>query len=431
MAQKPRLLIALPSICYGPVVARTLNTFGLAESLRPFFDITLAYHRIDTSRDVGFPTLSIVPELDNPGARRSAYAAMGHPWTAARYMATIHNFAKQYAESFDAVLERQWQFVGALSHAFSGPERVVAVTLEGEYYGDFAARKPVLAKRAIRAGKRQLLFHLRRFWMDRVDFALMETEEARRAMIGRGLIGADKTYELMPMGVNPEVFYPQEQKAARRQLKLDENTTILTYVGSLNRWTQEPGPLIEAFCRHAPDNVRLHIVGDGLGRDDLRKLAGPAGTRIVFYGNCAQPDVAKHIAAADLCVAPYNIDRFLDRRFTSASLKIVEYLACARPVLTIPSAQTARLTAYGRHGFMVENTTEGMVSFLCQMPQREELATMRNVLESDLVNGVLRREGKALSWSDIAGSVASAYMKAAAQKRLDASAQAVWARPVI
>jgi glycosyltransferase involved in cell wall biosynthesis len=134
---------------------------------------------------------------------------------------------------------------------------------------------------------------------------------------------------VIPNGVDSRLFTPQP-------LEPPADRPTLLYIGTLADW-QGLDLLLEAMpAILAGHPVRLRIVGRGRGRQrkDLLKRVRKLGLEESVSIEPAVPhhEMAALIAQADVCLAPlaYN-----DRNVTQGCcpLKIIEYMACARPVV--------------------------------------------------------------------------------------------------
>ncbi|NEQ78681.1 MAG: glycosyltransferase family 4 protein [Okeania sp. SIO2C9] len=206
----------------------------------------------------------------------------------------------------------------------------------------------------------------------------------------------------IPNGIDPQIFFPRDRYACRQQLGISQDSLVLTYVGSLNRFIQEPGPIIEALGREKPKDVVLYMIGDGNKRKELENIASKFGAAVIFKGRLPQQEAALYVGAANLCLAPYNKALFPEGKFTSASLKVCEYLACGRPVLTIPCERMDYLLNHGEYGFLVENEVESYRKFFQATPSIREILEIEKSLINNLNNSTLRAQGIVLTWKDIA-----------------------------
>lgn len=133
-------------------------------------------------------------------------------------------------------------------------------------------------------------------------------------------------------GVDPAVYLPCDKAAARRRLGLAANRRYIGFVGGFFPW-HGLDILVEAMAivrREAPDATLL-LVGEGQTRASLESLASERGLgdAIRFVGRVKFDDVAWWIGATDVCVVLHRPVRF----YAGDSMKLWEYLACARPVV--------------------------------------------------------------------------------------------------
>ena len=134
---------------------------------------------------------------------------------------------------------------------------------------------------------------------------------------------------VIPNGVDTKLFTPQPLNPPA------DRPTIL-YIGTLTDW-QGLSLLVEAMpaiLSQIPSKLRIVGRGRGWQRKELLKRAQKLG---LGESVSVEPAVPHHeipalVAQADVCVAPlaYN-----DRNVTQGCcpIKIVEYMACARPVV--------------------------------------------------------------------------------------------------
>jgi glycosyltransferase involved in cell wall biosynthesis len=89
------------------------------------------------------------------------------------------------------------------------------------------------------------------------------------------------------------------------------------------------------------------VVGDGPERPALERLAEArgVGSRVVFAGAVSQPEVPERVAGFDLCFAGH-VDTSVGAMYHSP-LKLYEYAACGRPILSPANADSAALAGAG------------------------------------------------------------------------------------
>jgi glycosyltransferase involved in cell wall biosynthesis len=415
---KPRICIALPGTHYASYVPHMLMTQPIIGYLMEDFDITLVFRKTLETPNFGCDYLTVLDEAElSPGERqnRNSYYVPDNLLRALKYTWLLRRFAHRHATEFDLIIERQWPLVGAFSQAFSRYRVPSVINLEAEFYTSSKAKQ--WSKRFWNWLFKLSLPKLRQHWLRQAKGIVVETDQMTDFLLDHGYTSLNKPITAIPMGVDPTVFYPKSRKQCREQLGIAEDEVMLVYAGSLNRFIQEPGFLIEALGREHPTGVTLHMLGEGSKRKELEELARRFQAPVVFHGRVPQERLALYIGAANLCVAPYNKDLYLDGNFTSASLKVCEYLACGRPVLTIPCSRMYDLLDRGKYGLFVDNEVNAYRSFLRNLPTMQELSQIETVLLEDLRNDRLRAKGIVLTWRDIANRFKQVIHATLAQKK--------------
>jgi glycosyltransferase involved in cell wall biosynthesis len=166
-----------------------------------------------------------------------------------------------------------------------------------------------------------------------------------------------------------------EQQAARQSLGISPQATVLLYVGAMDEY-HDLEPLIEALGAVREASVELRVVGDGEDRARCEQKARAVRIQSRFHGYVPHSIVPQYIAAADLCLAPYRTSAFRDGLLPFSTLKVPEYMACGRPVATVPGGAAEKLVRHGVSGFLLPNERSSWMSFLRSMPSRAELASM-------------------------------------------------------
>ncbi|WP_287127933.1 glycosyltransferase family 4 protein [Candidatus Cyanaurora vandensis] len=384
---KPRICFALPGINYIAHSPRCLSTLPILQHLSQDFEVTLVFRSLLEEQGLPCRTLTILDRPD-PTANSNGYFTPLDPQAAWDYGQQIQRFAADHRGQFDLVIEKEWHLLGLFAQAF----RRQGVAGLAIHHAEFTQSPGQWRGLGILKNLPTILFRrwlpeLRRGWVRGCQGVITETTQMQHFLRESGYLAPTTPIYAIPNGIDPQIFHPQDQATARARLGLPQDQYILTYVGSLNRYIQEPGPLIEALGQIQPKGVVLHIIGDGSKRGELEALARAHQAPVTFWGRVPQAEVAHYIAAADLCVAPYRRELFQGGELTVASLKVPEYLAAARPVLTLPSPRMAELLAEGPRGFLVENTTPDYCQFLKNPPPRAQLQQMaqRIAAQPDLI----------------------------------------------
>jgi glycosyltransferase involved in cell wall biosynthesis len=156
-------------------------------------------------------------------------------------------------------------------------------------------------------------------------------------LAGRALtFGAPRAMTAPGWAPAPPVDRDRARAAVRADLGIPADALVFGIVGSL-AWNPRMGycygrELVDAVARVTRDDVRILIVGDGMGRRELERLAGPLlGGRVILPGHVPRERVMAMLSAIDVGSLPQTLDGVGSFRYTT---KISEYLAAGVPVAT-------------------------------------------------------------------------------------------------
>jgi glycosyltransferase involved in cell wall biosynthesis len=166
----------------------------------------------------------------------------------------------------------------------------------------------------------------------------------------------------LPWGANADLFDrarldPATIAATRAELGLPDAAQVVAFSGSFRHWHGVES-LLDALQRLLPSrpNLWATLIGDGEERPALIERVrgwGEVGKRVIFTGRLPYSEVPRHLAVADLGVAPFEPDRHAALRhfgFYWSPLKIFEYGAMGLPTVcpAIPPLDT--IVRDGREG---------------------------------------------------------------------------------
>jgi glycosyltransferase involved in cell wall biosynthesis len=153
---------------------------------------------------------------------------------------------------------------------------------------------------------------------------------------------------VLPNAVDPERFRPlDEARAAARGTLGAESRPVVGFVGTLKPW-HDLTTLVRALALLDEKRPALLVVGDGPGREHLAAEAARARVQVTFTGALPHERVPAHLAAVDVAVAPYA----RDDGFYFSPLKLVEYLAAAKPVVAADVGEIRHCVRPGETGFL-------------------------------------------------------------------------------
>ena len=205
--------------------------------------------------------------------------------------------------------------------------------------------------------------------------------------------------QVIPCGVNMDVFKPMPKSEARAELGLGPEKVLL-YVGRVQP-LKGPELLLESVARLGRDSgLKVLIVGGDVTGDEevskVRRLATELGIEhlVSFEGTVPHTRLVHYYNAADLCVVPSFYESF--------GLVAVEAMACGTPVVA---------TAVGG---LPETVKDGLNGSLIRDRNPEALAEKISLLLNDgRLHGLLASQAResvaGLDWPMVAGRVAGLY----------------------
>ena len=285
------------------------------------------------------------------------------------YLARLRRFVARDLVRFDLVLEKSWLLSGLVSW-LCRRHGIAAIPVEN--YVPLPAQG--IRQDALASSRLALARQIAGYCLRRAPLVIAETDELRRSIESCWRVERDRI-EVIGLGVDGSLFKPEDRQTAQLELKISGESTVLVYVGVLDR-AHDLEPAIQALGRLDRAAISLHIVGDGPTRERLQELALPWSDRIFFHGRVPHDVVPRYIAAADLCLAPFSPGWFPAGKVAYSTLKIPEYLSAGRPVVTTGGGSIENLVDDGLNGFLIANETSEWQRLLQELPNRESLEKM-------------------------------------------------------
>jgi glycosyltransferase involved in cell wall biosynthesis len=366
----------------------TRNVLSLAEAMSSHADVTVAFRNV---ADTGPRSAVEIVKIDSSASSKrlgnddSAVRGLGFI-EFARYQRTVRRFVAEQLRSFDLVLEKSWTLSGFVAHECR-KVGVPALVIENlvPVLGQKNARSGLLKRAKIWAGQIATARYLRN-----AQRVIAETQDLKAAMVSTWGISPERI-SVVTLGVDQRRFRPLAQAQARQSLGFSAAPTVLLYSGITDQ-THDLRPVVGAMCASPRPGVELHVIGDGPLRAELAGQAAAARAPISFHGRVPHDRVPEFIAAADLCLAPYEPSAFPGNKVAYSSLKIPEYMSVGRAVASVPSGRVLELITDGVNGFLFDNTENEWSRFLAELPGRDRLAAM----------GSAALQSRFDSWDDVA-----------------------------
>ena len=165
-------------------------------------------------------------------------------------------------------------------------------------------------------------------------------------------ISEDKQIPL-PLGFDPDVFYPpskEERKNLRKLLGFDENDVIIFYPGSISRsrrvsrFVKALTPVLKKY-----KNLKLVLVGRGDEVEEIKKHAedNNIANKIVITGWLHKDDVPKYYKISDIGI---SLPKPAPQNLVMSPCKLFEYLGTGLAVIANPEIPEQKRVISGSKG---------------------------------------------------------------------------------
>ena len=176
----------------------------------------------------------------------------------------------------------------------------------------------------------------------------------------------EKNVEYFPLGFDPQTFKPmaKDQHLAHK-LGISDNDKVILFVGTIYEFSGLEN-IIQNFetIKSKVKEIKFLIVGGGLNFEKIKSLVNKKKLKsdVILTNFKPQHEIPKFISLADVCINSFEINKITDRIIP---IKILEYLACGKPVLSTPLKGTIDLLPkedfgiiYSPYDSFVENLSE-------------------------------------------------------------------------
>ena len=187
----------------------------------------------------------------------------------------------------------------------------------------------------------------------------------------------EKNVEYFPLGFDPQVFKPmvKDQQLAH-DLGISDNDKVILFVGTIYEFSGLEN-IIQKFenVKDKIKGVKLLIVGGGPNFEKIKSLVNKKklSSDVILTNFKPQHEIPKFISLANVCISPFEINKITDRIIP---IKIFEYLACGKPVLSTPLKGTMDLLPKEDFGIIYspsDSFVESLSDLLTNTEKLEEL----------------------------------------------------------
>jgi glycosyltransferase involved in cell wall biosynthesis len=226
--------------------------------------------------------------------------------------------------------------------------------------------------------KMLLIINIGNIVYKKADGLIVVTEGIKDYLVSRNI--DENKIKVVSNGANTDLFKPITDFSIlsqfRKEIELDDDEQVILFVGNLAPW-QGVDNLIKAAPMVLEKCIRTKfmIIGDGIMELPWRNLISDLGleSNFIFTGRVNYESVPYYINISDICACPTNVNSYVSSEGGS-SLKILEYMACGKPVITGDVKGDADLVVDSNAGLAVvsENHCD-LASSLIYLLKNEEL----------------------------------------------------------
>lgn len=167
------------------------------------------------------------------------------------------------------------------------------------------------------------------------DVVICSSEMSKNYLLSLGI----NNIEMVKIGINTDIFFPQEKEYAKKMYNLPEDKIVMCYVGRLSK---DKGiyDLIDIFNivdRLSDGGFFLHLVGGGPDEKRLTKKLASLNYRITPFIN-NQYELAKIYSGADAFITCSRSDTY--------GISVLEAQSCGLPVFAYKNTSFEEITLY-------------------------------------------------------------------------------------
>ena len=206
-----------------------------------------------------------------------------------------------------------------------------------------------------------------------------------------------------PLGVNCKVFKPIEKDwAIAKKLGINENDKIILFMGTIYHFSGVDEIINNFnFLKNKIPNLKFIVIGGGEWFYKIKDIIRQKNLSrdVILVGFLHQNKIPQYLSLADLCLNPFKTNTITERIIP---VKILEYLACKKPVLSTPLKGTIELLPDDNYGIVYSpliNYSEMIVNLLSNSIYLKKIAEngykiIQQLFDWELLSGELLNEFK-------------------------------------
>jgi len=192
-------------------------------------------------------------------------------------------------------------------------------------------------------------------------------------------MGANENSDYFPLGIAPDFFKPVLKiQSLMQQLGLKNSDTIIGFVGTIYPFAGLDF-IIKHFhlLKNELKEIKFLIVGGGPDFIRIKSLIKQLHLEndVIITDFINQEKLFEYISLFDICVNPFIINNITDRIIP---IKILEYMACGKPILSTPLRGTVELLPNESYGIIYSPLDEFITSLIELLQNPDKLKELGN-----------------------------------------------------
>ena len=178
--------------------------------------------------------------------------------------------------------------------------------------------------------------------------------------------------EYFPLGINPQFFKPTpKSESLADDIGISISDTVIGFVGTIYPFAGLDFILNQFnLLKNQIKNIKFVIIGGGPDFERIKFLVKKLNleSSVILTGFVKQEKLYEYISLFDICINPFEINAITDRIIPT---KILEYMACQKPVLSTPLKGTVELLPNESFG-IVYSSLDNFISSIIELSKNKE-----------------------------------------------------------
>jgi colanic acid biosynthesis glycosyl transferase WcaI len=183
------------------------------------------------------------------------------------------------------------------------------------------------------------------------DHVVVVTPAFKEYLVQHWQVAPEKI-SVIENGVEAELFSPRTESALRFELGA-ERKFVVSYIGTMgNAHGLETLVEVAAQLQNSDPNILFLLVGEGAEKEHLVSLVRSRGlTNLRFVDQQSREKIPAYICASDACLVLLKKNEIFKTVIPS---KMLEFMACARPVILGVEGQARKILDDAQAGICIE-----------------------------------------------------------------------------